>query len=197
MSIRPLLPEWAHPWIETITLGAQIVLIVLVAWVLNLLLRRVMRRIVQHYGLPREVLTGVRRITGFVIYTAALLLVLDRFGVSGTVIWTAITGFTAVAAVAFFAAWSVLSNIFCSLLILTSRPFRLYDHIEVLENGDKPGLKGRVVDISFIHTTLQERLPDGSDTVLQIPNSLFFQRVVRRWRDAPQHEGTVEDETAG
>ena len=51
-------------------------------------------------------------------------------------------------------------------------------------NGEKPGLKGRVVDINLIYTTLQEVDADARDggSVLQVPNSLFFQRSVRRWR---------------
>ena len=109
-------------------------------------------------------------------------MILDRFGVSGTVLWTAFTGFAAVAAVAFFAAWSVLSNIFCTLLIFTARPFRLHDHVELLENGEKPGLKGQVVDINLIYTTLREGT-GGERQELQVPNRLFFQRVVRRWRE--------------
>lgn len=183
------LPEWAHPWLESITLGVQIGAILLGVWLLSWLMRRLVRRVGERYGLPPELLIGARRTFGFVIYACALLLVLDRFGVSGTVLWTAFTGFAAVAAVAFFAAWSVLSNVFCTMLLLTTRPFRLYDHIEILENGDKPGLKGQVVDINLIHTTLQEKLPDGSDTVLQVPNSLFFQRVVRCWRGEPPTAG--------
>ena len=183
--MKTLLPEWAQPWVATITLGLQVVGILVGTWVVNLLLRRLMHRVADHYHLSREILVVTRRSVGFVIYACALLLVLDRFGVSGTVLWTAFTGFAAVAAVAFFAAWSVLSNIFCTLLILTTRPFRLYDHIELLEGGDKPGLKGQVVDINLIHTTLKERLEDGSDPVLQIPNSLFFQRTVRCWRRPP------------
>src|SRR5690554_6162542 len=193
--MKTLLPEWAQPWVATITLGLQVVGILVGTWVVNLLLRRLMHRVADHYHLSREILVVTRRSVGFVIYACALLLVLDRFGVSGTVLWTAFTGFAAVAAVAFFAAWSVLSNIFCTLLILTTRPFRLYDHIELLENGEKPGLKGQVVDINLIHTTLKERLPDGSDTVLQIPNSLFFQRVVRRWRGEPLTAESREDES--
>jgi small-conductance mechanosensitive channel len=103
-------------------------------------------------------------------------------GVSAAVLWTAFTGFAAVAAVAFFAAWSVLSNIFCTFLIVLTRPFRLYDQIELLESGDKPGLRGQVVDVNVIYTTLKETpADDGTTSVLQIPNSLFFQRVVRRW----------------
>ena len=101
-------------------------------------------------------------------------------GVSATVLWTAFTGFATVGAVAFFAAWSVLSNLFCALLIFTVRPFRIGNYIEVLDTADKPGAKGRVVDINLLYTTLQEA--DGGGRLLQIPNALFFQRVVRRWR---------------
>lgn len=180
--MKQLLPAWADPWLELITLGLQIALILFGAVLLRLVLRRLLRRLGEHYNLPPELVIGGRRTISFVIYSGALLLVLDRFGVSGTVLWTAFTGFAAVAAVAFFAAWSVLSNIFCTLLIFTTRPFRLYDHIEVLENGEKPGLKGQVVDINLIYTTLQESTGEHGDTVLQVPNSLFFQRCIRRWR---------------
>lgn len=184
MSDRParimqFLPAWAEPWLEFIELGLQIIVIVLGAWVLNLLFRRLVRRLAASYSLPAELVMGARRVVGLVIYAGAILMILDRFGVSGTVLWTAFTGFAAVAAVAFFAAWSVLSNIFCTLLIFTTRPFRLHDHIELLESGDKPGLKGQVVDINLIYTSLQE---EAESQVLQVPNSLFFQRVVRRWR---------------
>ena len=65
-----------------------------------------------------------------------------------------------------------------------ARAIHMHDEIELLENGEKPGLKGRVVDINLIYTTLQETRADGSDTTLQIPNSQFFQRSIRRWRGA-------------
>ncbi|ANB17336.1 mechanosensitive ion channel family protein [Dokdonella koreensis] len=182
------LPLWVRDWLGVIMPSAQIVLIVLVAWLLRALLGRLLERIGTRYDLPKELVVGVRRVFGFVIYTAALLAVLDRLGVSGTVLWTAFTGFAAVGAVAFFAAWSVLSNIFCTVLIFTTRPFRLNDQIELLENGEKPGLKGRVIDVNLIYTTLLESHENRPDTVLQIPNNLFFQRTVRRWhgRGLPQ-----------
>ena len=112
---------------------------------------------------------------------------LQVFGVSGGVLWTAFTGFAAVAAVAFFAAWSVLTNIFCAFLIMITRPFRLHDHVELLENGEKPGLRGQVTDINLIYTRLLETHADGCSSTLHIPNSQFFQRAVRRWNAAPDH----------
>jgi len=156
--------------------------ILVVAWLLNRLVRISLDRLCTRYDFERAFAIGTRRLLGILIYTTAFLAILQRLGVSGSALWATLTGFIAVAAVAFFAAWSVLSNIFCALLILTTRPFRLNDQVELLENGDKPGLKGRVIDINFVHTTLHETNEDGSDTVLQIPNSQFFQKITRRWR---------------
>ena len=178
------LPAWVQDWLGTIVPIGQVLLILLAAWLLQRMVRALVRRLVLRRGLPPEMASVLRRVSATLLTVATLLLVLDRLGVSGTVLWTAFTSFAAVGAVAFFAAWSVLSNIFCTVLIFTTRPFRLQDHIELLENGDKPGLKGRVVDLNLIYTTLQEVDPENGDggSVLQVPNSLFFQRVVRRWR---------------
>ena len=179
------LPPWIQEWLTVVVPLGQVLLILVAAWLLRAVTRRVVDGLCTRRGFPPELAIAGRRVIGFLIYAAALLLVLERLGVSGTVLWTAFTGFAAVGAVAFFAAWSVLSNIFCTVLILTTRPFRLYDHIEILENGEKPGLKGRVIDVNLVYTTLQEQREDGSDTVLRVPNNLFFQRTVRRWRTAP------------
>ncbi|HEX5390457.1 MAG TPA: mechanosensitive ion channel family protein [Burkholderiaceae bacterium] len=178
--MKDLLPDWAHPWIDLITLGLQTALIVIAALVLRAVIHRFISRLGQDKHLPLEMVVGSRRLVSVLVFGAALLLVLDRMGVSGTVLWTAFTGFAAVAAVAFFAAWSVLSNIFCAVLIYTTRPFGLHDQVELLENGDKPGLGGEVMDINLIYTTLKEKVAEDQDpSYLRVPNSLFFQRTVR------------------
>jgi len=182
--MRDHLPAWVQGWLGTILPLGQVLLIILAAWLLRALARRAGERLWKRYDAPPELVAGSRRVVTFLISAAAFLLVLERLGVSGTVLWTAFTGFAAVAAVAFFAAWSVLSTIFCTMLILATRPFRLHDDVELLEGGDKPGLGGRVTDINLVYTPLQEvddaGAPRGS--VLRVPNSLFFQRSVRRWR---------------
>lgn len=185
-ELKDLLPDWALPWIASITIGLQIALIVLLALLARSLLHRFINRLGDDKHLPVDLVVGGRRLISLLVFGAALLWVLDRLGVSGMVLWTAFTGFAAVAAVAFFAAWSVLSNIFCSILIYTTRPFGLNDEVELLESGDKPGLGGRVLDINLIYTTLEEKAPGPEDkgSYLRVPNNLFFQRMTRlRTRD--------------
>ena len=184
------LPDWVQDWLEVIVPGVQILLILLVAWLLQRTLRRLVRRASAHYQLPDELLVPINGLIRWVIIASALLLVLERMGVSATVLWTAFTGFATVGAVAFFAAWSVLSNLFCALLIFTVRPYRIGDYIEVLDTAEKPGAKGRVVDINLLYTTLEDHgavhaAAAHSGAWLQIPNSLIFQRVVRRFHGVP------------
>ena len=121
-----------------------------------------------------------RGLLRWLIMGSALMLVLERLGVSAEVLWTALTGFVAVAAVAFFAIWSVLSNMFCALLIFSMGPFRIGDIVEVIDSADKPGVKGRVMAINLFYTTLED--PEAANALIQVPNSLFFQKSVRRWR---------------
>ena len=185
-TLKTRMPDWMQDWLEVIVPGMQILLIVLFAWLLQYLLRRIVSRARTRYQLPDELTGALKGLIRWVIMASALLLVLERMGVSATVLWTAFTGFATVGAVAFFAAWSVLSNLFCALLIFTVRPFRIGDYIEVLDTAEKPGAKGRVVDINLLYTTLEDHdAADGQPAWLQIPNALVFQRVVRRFQGVP------------
>ena len=184
--LKTRLPDWVQDWLEVIIPGTQILLILFVAWLLQRVLRRIVRRASAHYQVPDELVVPMNGLIRWLIIASAALLVLERMGVSATVLWTAFTGFATVGAVAFFAAWSVLSNLFCALLIFTVRPFKIGDHIEVLDTAEKPGAKGRVVDINLLYTTLEDHGAAADQVAwLQIPNALVFQRVVRRFQGVP------------
>ena len=184
-TLKTRMPDWMQDWLEVIFPGLQILLIVLFAWLLQYLLRRIVSRARTRYQLPDELTGALKGLIRWVIMASALLLVLERMGVSATVLWTAFTGFATVGAVAFFAAWSVLSNLFCALLIFTVRPYRIGDHIEVLDTAEKAGALGRVVDINLLYTTLEDHSAAHGTAWLQIPNALIFQRVVRRYQGVP------------
>ncbi|MBV8034522.1 mechanosensitive ion channel family protein [Roseateles sp.] len=179
-SLRDRMPAWAD-WLDVLVPLIEVTLIGLAAWLVMRVVRLLIRRVTRTYGLPVNVAALFLRLVAVLVYGGALLWALERLGVSGAVLWTAFTGFATVGAVAFFAAWSVLSNLFCTLLIYVTRAFRVGDVVELLEAGDKPGMKGRVMDINLVYTTLLESGDAQSGTSLQLPNSLFFQRVLRRW----------------
>lgn len=91
--------------------------------------------------------------------------------------FAALGGLLALIGIGFVAVWSTLSNVLCTLLLLTVRPFRVGDELELVPDP----LRGRVVDLNLFFTTLQAE--DGR--LIQLPNNMFFQRAVLRRR----HEG--------
>jgi small-conductance mechanosensitive channel len=187
-DLSELFSHWAFEPSQALDIAIAVVLIVIGAWVLRKLVRRLLTILGRRKFLPTQLIEAARRAGSTLIILVAILLVLKSLGVSAKVLWSSVTGFLAVAAIAFFAAWSVLSNTFCALLLLTTRPFRVGDYIEVLENGEKPGLRGTVTAIHLIYTTLTENEPALASSVLQVPNSLFFQRVVRRTNAPPENQ---------
>jgi len=178
-----VLPVPAY-WIEPILIALQILLILLIGYTLQRFVARFLTRMAERYPLlPPELLVMVRGGLRWLIMGTAFVAVLGRLGVSASVLWAALSGFVAVAAVAFFAMWSVLSNLLCAVLIFTVGPFRIGDVVELVDTLDKPGVKGRVIAINLLFTTLLE-MPEAGGALVQVPNSQFFQKSVRRWRGA-------------
>src|SRR5690606_13257852 len=83
--MREQLPVWIQQWLGVIVPAGQVMLVLLVAVVLRRLSRLLVDGLVARYGLPQTFGFAARRLCAFVIFGAALLLVLERLGVSGTV----------------------------------------------------------------------------------------------------------------
>jgi small-conductance mechanosensitive channel len=74
--------------------------------------------------------------------------------------------------IAFFAQWSLLSNITSSLLLLFNHPIKIGDTIKVLDK-DFP-FEGEVSDLTYLFVHLKTK--DGE--LITIPNSLLLQKSI-------------------
>ena len=107
------------------------------------------------------------------------IVVMRIFGFSPGQVLASLSAFALVAAVAFFAYWSVLSNGLCSLLLYLFQPFRVGDWIEMRENENNIVAAGKVTGINLIYVTLAYTDANGVDNEFQIPTNLMFQRTIR------------------
>ena len=74
--------------------------------------------------------------------------------------------------IAFFAQWSLLSNITSSLLLFFNHPVKIGDTIKVLDK-DYP-FEGEVSDLTYFFVHLKTE----SGEIITIPNSLLLQKSV-------------------
>ena len=83
-----------------------------------------------------------------------------------------ITSIITVMGVAFFAQWSILSNITSSLILFFNHPLKIGDKVRVLDK-DCP-FEGEISDLTyfFVHLTTDE------GEVITVPNSLFLEKSI-------------------
>jgi small-conductance mechanosensitive channel len=74
--------------------------------------------------------------------------------------------------IAFFAQWSLLSNITSSLLLFFNHPMKIGDHIKILDK-DYP-IEGEITDLTFFFVHLMTNQKE----IVTLPNSLMLQKTV-------------------
>jgi small-conductance mechanosensitive channel len=74
--------------------------------------------------------------------------------------------------IAFFAQWSLLSNITSSIILFFNHPLKLGDTIKVLDK-DYP-FEGEITDLTYFFVHLKTK----SGEIITIPNSLVLQKSI-------------------
>lgn len=169
-SLHPQATTWIR---ETVFLSVVIVLASIALRLVGNLVHWLAKRL-QAPPLALKPLSVAGRMIVFIVVAGALVghyFDVDIFALLGSII--------ALIGVGFVAVWSTLSNMLCTLLLLTVRPFRIGDEVELTPEN----LKGRVVDLNLFFTTLLT----ADARYVQIPNNFFFQRAIicRRGGDNP------------
>ena len=99
------------------------------------------------------------------------------WGVKKDQIFLFISSVFAVAGVASFAQWSILSNITAGIILFFSYPFKIGDRIKI-HDKDFP-IEGEIVDIKAFYVVLKSS--DGE--LITYPNNLIMQKGVSVLRD--------------
>jgi len=113
----------------------------------------------------------INRVIIAVLWTLTVVIVLDIWGIGLGGAWAVLVGAVTIIGVGFIATWAMTSNFTASFFLVLWRPFHVGQTVKILPEN----LRGRVVDRNLMFTTFSE----DSGSVLQIPNSLFFQKIFR------------------
>ena len=151
-----------------------VVAIVVGAVALNMLVGRALRFIVDKTSVDHQAVDPLAKLVRWLVNVGAVVLLLGVLGFNLGGLWAMMATVLGMVAIGFVAVWSVLSNVLCTFIILLYRPFEVGDEVEIA--GEDVG--GKVAALNFLYTTLNTA--DGA--LLQIPNNLFFQRVIKRRR---------------
>ena len=153
---------------------------------LYFILRVSSKKLVRKYATLNEVLEHRSNLVIKYIYLLlgilAFISIVIIWGVKKDQIFLFISSVFAVAGVASFAQWSILSNITAGIILFFSYPFKIGDRIKI-HDKDFP-IESEIVDIKALYVVLKSS--DGE--LITYPNNLLMQKGVSVLKDTPEEK---------
>lgn len=123
-----------------------------------------------HIALSRTI--QLQRVFSILLNVLFIFVVAIIWGVQPHNLLLGLSSIFAIIGVAFFAQWSLLSNITAGIVMFFSAPFRIGDRIHIIDK-DMP-IIATIEDIQTFYTHIRT----DENELIVIPNNLFLQKVV-------------------
>ena len=132
-----------------------------------------LRKIRVKYGFQRTRVLILNKIITFLIYSTVIVVIAFIWGVDEKQLLIYVSSFLTILGIAFFAQWSILSNITAGLILYVNYPVKIGDSITILEKDNNT--TGEIKDIGAFFITLQT--PEKE--LITIPNSIILQKNIK------------------
>ena len=153
---------------------------------LYFILRVSSKKLVRKYATLNEVLEHRSNLVIKYIYLLlgilAFISIVIIWGVKKDQIFLFISSVFAVAGVASFAQWSILSNITAGLILFFSYPFKIGDKIRI-QDKENP-VEGEIHDIKAFYVILKA----ANGEIITYPNNLLMQKGVSVLKDTTEEK---------
>lgn len=123
-----------------------------------------------HFSLQRRRMTI--KVLNFFLITSAIISLLGIWGIEKEKLVLFISSVLTIIGVAFFAQWSILSNITAGFILYFNHPMKLGDYIKVLEKDFI--IEGYIDDITFFFVHIKT----NDNQRITIPNSIVLQKNI-------------------
>lgn len=117
---------------------------------------------------------GIRKLANFMLFVIAVFLLFFVWGIDQSKLILFITTMLTVLGVAFFAQWSIISNITATLVVYFNHPAKIGDTVEIYDK-EYP-IKGTIHEIGLFFIIISSE--EGEKT--SIPCNVFIQKMVKK-----------------
>lgn len=148
-------------------------LVVIAAYLtVSYIIKSVVNNALKRAALPRSRRKITIRVANLLITVIAVIFISAIWGLKQNEIAIFVSTLITALGIAFFAQWSLLSNITSSILIFFNHPMRIGDTIKVLDK-DYP-FEGEIVDLTYFFVHLRT----ATGETITIPNSMVLQKSI-------------------
>ena len=150
------------------------IIVFVLAFFLGLLIKKSLRKIQTKFGFQNARILVTNKIITVLIYITVIVVVAFIWGVDEKQLLIYISSFLTILGIAFFAQWSILSNITAGIILFINYPVKIGDSITILEKDSVNNISGEIRDISAFFITLRTSEKD----LITLPNSIILQNNI-------------------
>ena len=147
--------------------------ILVAAFFIRLVISGSLRKIRIKFDFQKSRIIAINKIITILIYMTAITIISFIWGVSDEQFLLFVSSFLTVLGIAFFAQWSILSNITAGVILFVNYPVKIGDTITIMEKDND--IIGEIKDIGAFFITLQTKKGD----FISLPNSQILQKMIK------------------
>lgn len=149
-------------------------IVFLLAFFIRVLITKSLRKIETKFGFRKTRVLVTNKIISILIYITILVVIAFIWGVDEKQLLIYISSFLTILGIAFFAQWSILSNITAGIILFVNYPVKIGDSITILEKDSANNITGEIIDIGAFFITLKT----AENNLITLPNSIILQNNI-------------------
>lgn len=149
------------------------VIVIVIGFLIRLLSTNSLKKIQLKFGFQNARIIVTNKIISILVYLTVIVVVAFIWGVDEKQLLIYVSSFLTILGIAFFAQWSILSNITAGIILFVNYPVKIGDSITILEKDNN--ITGEIRDIGAFFITL--KTPERE--LITLPNSIILQKNIK------------------
>jgi small-conductance mechanosensitive channel len=152
----------------------ETIIVILVFLITKLITKRIIKKVGIRFKYQSGRIKITNRIVGVLLLTLLTAILMIIWGVDQSELLLFLSTVLTILGVAFFAQWSIISNITSTLIIFFSHPIKIGDSLTVMDKDYQ--IEGKLSDIGIFFIIIKTK----ENKKITIPSNVFMQKMIKR-----------------
>ena len=153
---------------------AKTIVLVLVFFIMRFFTKRLIRKVGLRFKYQAGRIRITNKIANALLGILLLVFLMIIWGIEQTDLVVFLSTTLTILGVAFFAQWSLISNITSTLIIFFNHPIRIGDSLTIMEKDYE--IEGELSDIGIFFITIKTK----EDKKITMPSNIFLQKMIKK-----------------
>lgn len=153
---------------------AETIIVILVFLITKLITKRIIRKIGLRFKYQLGRIKTTNKIVGVLLLIILTIVLMIIWGVDQSELLLFLSTTVTILGVAFFAQWSIISNITSTLIIFFNHPIKIGDSLTIMDKDYQ--IEGTLSDIGIFFIIIKTK----ENKKITIPSNVFMQKMIKK-----------------